>query len=134
MDPRLKRVKRLVDVLSQLHRIEERKRIELQRRYDELQRSQQDIIRTLNKDDALHGLFIDTTARFLKTLAMEAQRVAEAREVQSRRLLDRAAKVKTAERLNAVLSKNAAHARKESELLDIIERYVGHGNASLPQD
>lgn len=134
MEKRAKRARRLLDVLSQLHQIEEQKKRELQWKYDELENSQQEVIRALNKDDALHGLFIDTTARLLRSLAQEAQRVAEARDAQSRRLRDRAVKVKTAERLYETLDHYAARVRKENELRDIIERYVGRSSASLPQD
>ncbi len=124
----------MLDVLSQLHRIEEQKKIELQRKHDELENSQEEIIRALNKDDALQGLFIDTTARLLHNLAMEAQHVAAARDAQSRKILDRAAKVKTAERVHESLGQYAARIRKENELREVIERYVGRSSASLPQD
>ncbi len=79
MENRAKKARRLLNVLEQMHQIEERKKLELQRRYDELERSQVEVIGALNADDALHGMFIDTTAKFLKSLAQEAQRVAEAR-------------------------------------------------------
>jgi hypothetical protein len=132
MEKRAQRARRLLNVLTKLHRIEEQKKFELQRRYDELERSQREVIHALNAEDALHGMFIDTTARLLRSLSTEAQRVGEARDAQSVRLRERAVKVKTAERLKKTLEKNTDQIRKESELRDIIERYVGRSSASLP--
>lgn len=134
MKKRVKRARRLLEVLSQLQRLEEQKKLELQRQQRELETTQEEIIDALNEDDALHGLFIDTTARRLKRLSQEARRVEAERDKQSLTLLDRAAKVKTAERLHERLDYRAARGRKEEELRDIIERYVGRTNASLPQD
>lgn len=134
MEKRVKRARRLLGVLTQLQRLEEQKKIELQRQHRELETSQEEVIKALNQDDALHGLFVDTTARLLKRLSQEARRVEEARDRQSQKILDRASKVKTAERLHEKLDYQAARARKEEELRDIIERYVGRKSASLPQD
>jgi hypothetical protein len=132
MENRAKKARRLLNVLEQLHKIEERKKLELQRRYDELERSQEEVINALNTDDALHGLFVDTTAKFLKSLAMEAQRVSEARELQTEKLRERATKMKTAERLKDNLEQVAARQGGEKELHDVIERYTGRRGASLP--
>ncbi|NJO21921.1 MAG: hypothetical protein HC868_01935 [Sphingomonadales bacterium] len=95
-------------------------------------RSQREAILALDTDDALHGLFVDTTARFLKSLAREAKQVAEAHDTQSRRLQERAAKMKTAERLKGAFEQLADSRRKERELSDVIERYAGWTRASLP--
>jgi hypothetical protein len=132
MENRAKKARRLLNVLEQLHQIEERKKLELQRRYDELERSQVEVIGALNADDALHGLFVDTTAKFLKSLAQEAQRVAQARQLQSEKLRERATKVKTAERLKDSLEQIEARRGGEKELQDVIERYTGRRGASLP--
>jgi hypothetical protein len=132
MEKRLKRARRLQDVLTQLHEIEEHRKRLLQRRYDELERSQRDIIQSLNRDDALYGLFIDTSARFLKSLALEAMRIADAKEIQTQRVLERATKMKTAERLTNNLDQTMARSVKERELYEIIERYSTRRGASLP--
>jgi hypothetical protein len=129
---RLKRARRLHDVLRQLHEIEEHRKLVLQRRFDELEESQRELIHGLNRDDALHGLFMDTTARFLKSLAQEAKRVADAKELQTQRVLERATQMKTAERLKNNLDERVARSTKERELYEIIERYSGRRRASLP--
>jgi hypothetical protein len=134
METRARRARRLLDVLRQLHEIEERKKLELEIRQKELERSQREAMRALDADDALHGLFVDTTARFLKSLARQAREVAEAHDVHSKRLLDRAVRMRAAERLKGSLEQHAASRRNERELSDIIERYAGWKGASLPQD
>jgi hypothetical protein len=132
MDKRVKRARRLLDVLRQLHEIEEHRKLVLQRRYDELEQSQRDVIQNLNRDDALYGMFIDTSARFLKSLAQEARRVADAKDLQTQRVHERATKMKTAERLASTLDQRVQRSTKERELYDIIERYAGRPGASLP--
>ncbi len=132
MEDRAKRARRLLDVMTQLHQIEEQKKLLLQRRYDELQQTQDEVINALNTDDALCGLFIDTTARFLKSLALEAKRVAQAQDRQEERLLDQAVKVKSAEKLKDTLERHTARSRSEKELRELIERHVARNIASLP--
>lgn len=133
-EQRARRAKRIHQVLTQLHLIEEQRKLALQRRQDELERSQQEIINALNTEDALYGLFIDTTARFLRNLAYEAQKVAEEREIQSRKVLERATKMKTVERLRETLEVSVGRIREANELREVVERYVGRESASLPQD
>lgn len=132
MENRAKKARRLLDVLQQLHRIEEQKKLQLEHRRDELERSQHELISALNSEDALHGLFIDTTAKFLKSLTQEARQVAEARELQSQKLREQATIVKTAERLKHSLEQIVARRGSEKELQDVIERYTTRRGASLP--
>lgn len=121
---RAQRAGRLLDVMKQLHRIEEYRKIELERRLTELDNTQREVIHALNTDDALHGLFVDTTARFLRSVATEAQKVARAHEVQSQKLLENASKMKQAERLKETLDRDERRAESETQLLDIIEHHT----------
>jgi hypothetical protein len=132
MATRVQKAQRMLKVLEQLHRIEEFKKIELQRRLTELETSQHEVILSLNTDDALHGLFIDTTAKFLQSLAKEAQQVAVAKEAQSERLLRQATKMKSAERLHETLHREKRRVEAESELLETIERVARPGGTSPP--
>jgi hypothetical protein len=130
MKTRSQKAHRILNVLQQLHTIEEFKKLQLQRRLAELEDSQHEVICALNTDDALHGLFIDQTAKFLKSLAVEADRVAIAKEEQSKRLLENASKMKQAERLKDALTQIERRARSETELADIIEQHTRKQNAS----
>jgi hypothetical protein len=126
-----KRAERLVSALKKLHRVEELKKIELERQLREIRRSEEDIIMGLNHDDALHGVFIDTTTRFLRSLARQAEKVSQSQQHQSRRLLDRAGKLRRAEKLRDKISQQKLHAEGEKHLAEVIERYGGKGT-SLP--
>ena len=121
---RAQRASRLLDVMKQLHRIEEYRKVELERRLDELENSQREVIHALNTDDALHGLFVDTTARFLRSLATEAQKVARANDLQAQRLLENTSKVKQAERLKETLDKDERRVEDQTQLQDIIEHHT----------
>ena len=121
---RAQRASRLLDVMKQLHRIEEYRKVEMERRLDELENSQREVIHALNTDDALHGLFVDTTARFLRSLATEAQKVARANDLQAQRLLENTSKVKQAERQKETLDKDERRVEDQTQLQDIIEHHT----------
>jgi len=128
MEKRRQKAHRILSVQRQLSRIEEQRMADLNRRLSELETSQRDLIAALNEDHALHGLFIDTTARRLRSMAEEAGRVGRAREAQSQRLLDRAAQVRCAERALERAAQDADRALGRRELLDIVERFVGRSS------
>jgi hypothetical protein len=132
MKKRAQKVERMLDVLKHIHRIEEVKKVELQRKLAELEQSQHEVIHALNTDDALHGLFVDTTAKFLRSLAKEAQNVAEAKDVQSQRILENASKMKHAERLSEQLERETRRVESETQLHEAIERVARPGNTSSP--
>jgi hypothetical protein len=126
------RAGRIVTVMKKLHRMEELRKTELQRKLDELRRSEEDILNALDREDAIHGLFMDNSTRFLRSLANEADRVSQAQQQQSKKLLERAGKVKQAEKLHETLSKQRLRVENDKQLSDVVERYGGKGRASLP--
>ena len=69
MSAEARKIHRILAVQQQLYRIEEWKLADLERTLERLEASQQDLIRALNEDDALQGLFIDATARRLRSLS-----------------------------------------------------------------
>ena len=92
-----------------------------------------EVIDALNADDALHGMFIDTTASFCGPWRRKSQRVAEAQELQMQRsCCEQATKVKTAERLTDSLEQIVARRGGEKELQDVIERYTGRRRRKPP--
>ena len=118
--------------MKKLHRLEELKKIELQHQLSELQRSEEAIIDTLNREGVLQGMFMDTTSRFLRSLARQAERVSEAQQHQSKKLLDRAGKLRQAEKLRDRHSQRRRKDDGDKHLNDVIERYSGKGGTSLP--
>src|SRR6185295_16504834 len=113
---------RILDVQQQLHRIEEWRLADLDRALLALAASEQELIRALNEDDALQGLFIDATARRLASIAEQAARVGKEKTAQEQRLLEHAARKVCAERLAQAVDREVAQAAEKRALVDAIER------------
>jgi hypothetical protein len=126
------KARRILVALEQLHRVEQWKMAELEQRLAELENAQVELIGALNDSNALHGLFIDATARRLSTTAEEAERVARAKEAQALRLKEHAARVKISERLTLGHEQEAVREQEAKELLDIVEQTVNGKPTSLP--
>jgi hypothetical protein len=118
------KVHRILDVQQQLHRIEEWRLADLDRTLRELATSERDLIRALNEDEALQGLFIDATARRLASIAEQAARVGKEKTAQEQRLLEHAARKVCAERLAQTVDREVAQAADKRNLLDAIERFI----------
>ncbi len=132
MAKKMDKTARIVAVMKKLHRMEELQKIELQRQLNALRQSEQDIISKLAEDDVLHGLVLDTSTRFLRSLAREAEKVSQAQQKQSKRLRERAGKVRQAEKLHDTFSRRKMTAENEKHLNEVIELYAGKRGASLP--
>ncbi|HEY5829295.1 MAG: hypothetical protein ACAH24_09575 [Hyphomicrobiaceae bacterium] len=118
------KIHRILDVQQQLHRIEEWRLADLDRTLLALAASEQELIRALNEDDALQGLFIDAMARRLASIAEQAARVGEEKTAQEQRLLEHAARKLCAERLAQAVDREVAQAADKRTLLDAIERFI----------
>jgi hypothetical protein len=125
MSAQARKIHRMLAVQQQLYRIEEWKLADLERTLERLEVSQREVIGALNEDDALQGLFLDAMARRLRSLGEEASRVGQQREEQSARLLEQGARKVCAERLAETLDRQLARAGDKTQLLDVIERFVG---------
>jgi hypothetical protein len=132
MDERARRSRRVLAAQQQLHRIEQWKLAQLQARLAGLETEQVELIGALNGTHALHGLFIDTMARRLTSLAEEASRVTSEKDAQSLELAVHAVRVRLAERLAQAIAQEVRHEQERKQLLDIVEQFVGRRPASLP--
>ena len=124
--------RRIMVTLQQLHRIEQWKMAELERRLADLEKMQVDLISALNDTNALHGLFIDNTARRLSSTAEEAERVMREKEAHALKLKEHAARVKMTERLTQAHDQEAGREKEAKELMEVVEQAVGRKPASLP--
>ncbi len=132
MQDRAAKARRILAAQQQLHRIEQWKLAELQRELADLTSAQMEIISALNDSNALHGLFIDTTARRLGTLAEEAERVTRKKNDQSLRTTEHAVRVRASERLEQAVTHELERELEGKELLDIIEQFLANKVTSLP--
>lgn len=124
MQRRARKSHRVLALQQQLNRIEQWKLAELQRRLAGLETEQRELIGALNEDHALHGLFIDTMARRLSSLAEEAVVVGRDKDAQSVRAVEHSAKVKLAERLAEARDLDVQRADDRRQLLDMIEQFL----------
>jgi hypothetical protein len=122
MPARAHKVHRILSVQQQLHRIEQYRLAELRSRLEQLDADQQALIAALNEDDALQGLFIDGTARRLKSVSEVASRTAEETEAQAIRLLEQSGRLACAERLAEAADLDALRAGERKALTEAIER------------
>ena len=132
MSARAEKANRILGVQRQLQRIETWKLAELQNRLAELEASQAELIRALNDDEALHGLFIDTMADRLRLLAEESARVTVERDAQSRRTAEQSGQMKLAERRSAGIELQEARVNAQQELMETIEHFLRRSSARLP--
>ena len=124
MRARDRQSQRILTVQRQLHRIEQWKMAELEQRLADLDATQRDLISALNEDHALHGLFLDTMARRLKSLAEEADRVMPLKQAQSLVLLAQAVRSRLAERLARAARQDLERETERKELLEIVDQFL----------
>lgn len=132
MDKRLRKTTRLLKVQEQLHRIAEWKLAGLQAKAAELQNAQEALIRTLNDDDALYGLFVEARSKRLQVLAAEANVVEKAQDEQRKAAFERAMQVKRTERMVDVITTETRREVEKKEYLAILDGLATKSNASLP--
>ena len=132
MQSRAKKIQRIVKAQAQLKLAEEWRLRGLQGRLAEIEAGERELLASLGTDNALHGLFLDATARRLRSVAEDAARTTERRDQQSRKLLVAATRLKSAERLSEAAGREAERDIEKKDLLDLIEQLVARPDASLP--
>lgn len=132
MQTRAAKAKRILAAQQKLHRMEQWKLAELQQQLAALKAAQVDLIGALNGENALHGLFIDTTARRLGLLAGEEQHVARASHEQAMRTKEHAVRERVSERFAHATAQDLERELERKELLEIIDQLLATGRTSLP--
>jgi hypothetical protein len=129
---RERKIKRILDLQHQLHRLSQWRLAELQRQEDIVQDKQRDLIGALNDDDRLQGMFVGAMAKRLTSLADEEARLAGLRKVQNEDVWAHARRVRQSERLVdvAALARRREAEKKERE--DVGERIATRPDASFP--
>jgi hypothetical protein len=121
MRGRVDKLRRIVEVQRQLVRAHESRLRDLQRRLAETEVAEREVLAALGDEHALHGLFLDTMARRLRSLGRETARIRAEAVAQSRKLLDCTAKLKTAERLTGAAEQAARCEADKRQLCDVID-------------
>lgn len=118
---RLEKMRRLIDVQERLCRMAEAKLADIERRQAELSRAQTDILASLNADEPLHGMFVETMARHLHRLACHAAELEEARRSQAQLVLNEAMKLKRVERYTARVARVSREQEDKRSLAEILD-------------
>jgi hypothetical protein len=130
---RLDKVRRIKRLQGELHKLAEWRLAQLAQRERGLAEQQEALVASLNDEDQLHGLFVGSMARRLKSLAGEAERVRAMREVQSGRVLDEAKRLKRADLMAGRIESDERREAEKRDLLRLIEALAGRRrDASLP--
>jgi len=129
---RERKIRRILALQRQLHRLSQWRLGELQRQEEAIQGKQRDLIGALNDDDRLQGLFVGAMAKRLSSLADQEARVAGLKKVQNEDVWAHARRVRQSERLVdlAMLVRRRDAEKKERE--DLSERIAARPDASLP--
>ena len=125
MSTRAQRTRRVLALQEQLHRVERWKLLDLQRQAAELDALRRELIAALNDDNALQGLFLDATARRLRSIAQEADAVGREEVAQTVRVGEHAMRVACAARLAETVDRQVAREDEKEALFEVIDRVVG---------
>ena len=125
MSRRAQRTRRVLALQEQLHQVQHWKLLELQRQAADLDAQRIELIAALNACDALQDLFVEATARRLRSIARAADAVAREQLKQAVRVGEEARRLARAERLSRRVDREAAGAGEKQALLDVIDRLVG---------
>ena len=131
MRERMRKVKRLVTVQADLHRLAEWKLAGLVREGQELKAAQEDLLAALNEHETFHGLFVASMAGRLRRLAGDADRVESAQGLQSRRVVEEAMRLKRTERVAGDLGRKLRRDDEKRAFRELLDGLTDR-DASLP--
>jgi hypothetical protein len=133
MTKRLNAMKRIQRVREQLKRIEESKLARLNREEADLEAKRQSILRSLNDDPSLHGLFVDDMAKRLRRVTERSLDLRQLKEVQTRHVMEQTRHFRQAENLVDALARDKARTDEKTLLDSMIDRLaVDRRGSSLP--
>lgn len=132
MEDRVRRMKRIQTVQSQMHRLAEQRLNGLMSAEQELRRHEEELVTALDEATLLHGLFVDQMARRVRTVAAEAAATAAQAVVQREKLLEERLKLKRVEDAAARIEREYQRLVERRRLEDVVRPISRIGDASLP--
>ena len=132
MNDRLKKIERILSVQEKLHKLAEAKLATLDRERQELRDNEASLVDALNRDDPLHGIFVEAMARRLSALAREAEKINRAREAQSRLLTEAGLQLRRTERMTDRVRREFVKQLGKRTFADFLETLTKADDASLP--
>jgi hypothetical protein len=132
MNDRLKKIERILSVQGKLHKLAEARLAALDRERQELSENEASLVDALNRDDPLHGIFVEAMARRLSALAREADKINRAREAQSRVLTEAGLQLRRTERMTDRVRREFVKQLGKRTFADFLETLNKVDDASLP--
>ncbi len=129
---RLNKARRLLQVQTDLKRLEEARIAGLQSRKLEIETLQSELVGALNADEGPPALLIAAVVARLKKLGEETALIAQELEWRTQALREHTGRTKHAERRVRGYEQQHEKGQAQKELLDIIERAIRPDDASLP--
>ena len=127
---RMDKVRRFVDVQRQLQRAAELELRELRDEEHRLLQAQQDVLAAMNRGDELSLSLAPALTRTLGRLTTDAGTAAAAGDRQVEVVLQRASRLKHAERLERRIASDEDRAREKKALGDLLDVVVGAAGQS----
>jgi CRP-like cAMP-binding protein len=134
MRDRARSLKRILEVQRHLHNVEELKFARLKQQMTRCQGEQAALTEALSEDGALHGLFLDVTARRIKSLQQDEAKLAPLLEAQARVLVEHGGRMRNSERLAEELAAEVRREDERQELERLLEAGFALRAASPEQD
>ncbi|MGI9465234.1 MAG: hypothetical protein ACR2OM_14920 [Aestuariivirgaceae bacterium] len=129
-----KRMKRVLNVMMALRKLEEARMGELHRRTEKLKSAQADALVSLNSEDRFGGSFsnqfADLIATQLRSLAGKEHEASALSLSQRERLARRQAQEKMTENQVTRLNRAAERSNRTAELYEVIDSHIGKPPAS----
>ena len=123
---------RIVEVKEHQRRAAEWRLARLRQEELAVQEDQRSVIAALNADQPLHGLFVETMARYLRAASEKLDALRRAIDLQAAELEDQTSQLKQAERLSRDSTRQHDRAVERKELSEMIDAALARGDASLP--
>ncbi len=124
MDGRAKSIRRIVDLQRQMYRFCEWQMVQTRARERQLRTAEEEVLRALNDDACLQGLFVSEMARQLARLDARCQALRDEQVRLRGEALDRARHLKTAETMLKDAERLAEEQRRKVEFEEIMEQDV----------
>lgn len=132
MKSRLRKIERILSVQDKLHRLAEAKLAALDRQQTEIAENRASLVAAFNRDDPLHGIFVEAMAKRLTLLAREADKLKQEQEAQTRRLTEAGLMLRRTERMTERVRREYLKQLGKRTFGDFLDTLGKDDDASLP--
>jgi len=130
MADRLKSIKRILAVQTQMHRLAQWKHGELANREEALKQRHEELVLFTDEDGSYGAVFSNTLMRRLRALGEERVKVGAQKDLQAAKTADERQKLGRAQNLADKLKNEKRAEDERKDLRDNLERLVSRYNAS----